>query len=74
VQISGAGSVDPKSFEQMWVQREKPQGGSGNQIELARGAHRFFGLKFSNYDYPDKITIDILVLRSGRKVWTDRLI
>lgn len=43
-----SGEVDPKNFSQMWVQCEKPQGGSGNQIELARGAHRFFGLTFSD--------------------------
>ena len=69
-----SGSLSPERFEQMWVQCEKPGGGSGNQIELARGAHRFFGLKFSNYNFPDKITVGVPVLRSGRRTWTDRLI
>ena len=68
------GILKPEQFEQMWVQCEKPQGGSGNQVELARGAHRFFGLTFSEYDFPDKITIGVPVLGSGRKTWTDRLI
>ena len=69
-----SGSLDPTRFAQMWVQCEKPGGGSGNQIELAREAHRFFRLTFSKYNFPDKITIGVLVLRSGRKTWTDRLI
>jgi HKD family nuclease len=67
------GALKPEQFEQMWVQCDKPQGGSSNQIELARGSHRFFGFTFSNYDFPDKTTIGEPVLRSGRKTWTDRL-
>ncbi len=68
------GQVDPAMFGAMWVQGEALQGGSANQLELPRGAHRFFGFNFNQYDYPDKLTIGQPILRSGARVWTDRLL
>ncbi|KQW83569.1 NgoFVII family restriction endonuclease [Devosia sp. Root413D1] len=69
-----SGAVDPAAFGELWVQGEALQGGSGNQLELPRGANRFFGFAFADYDFPDKKTIGKPVLRSGSKVWTDRLL
>lgn len=66
--------INPENFTSMWVQGEGLQGGSRNQLELPRGGHRFFGFHFDRYDYPDKITIGRPVLRSGSRVWTDRLL
>jgi hypothetical protein len=58
----------------MWIQIEALQGGSGNQLELPREAHRFFGFDFFDYDFPDKTTIGIPILRAGSRVWRDRLL
>lgn len=66
------GDVDPSGFSAMWIQGEGFQGGSGNQLELPRGGHRFFGFAFNNYNFPDNTTIGIPSLRSGAKVWNDR--
>lgn len=68
------GEIDPADFSSMWIQGEKLQGGSGNQLELPRGGHRFFGFDFDQYDYPKKITIGEPVLRSGGQTWNDRLL
>jgi hypothetical protein len=67
-----SGAVNPADYTAMWVQGEGLQGGSGNQLELPRGGHRFFGFVFNNYDYPDNITIGQPVIRSGDQVWSDR--
>lgn len=66
------GLVDPAAYEAMWVQGEALQGGSGNQLELPRGGHRFFGFHFNQYDYPHNLTIGHPVLRSGTREWLDR--
>ncbi|MGE0252974.1 MAG: phospholipase D family protein [Alphaproteobacteria bacterium] len=68
------GEIDPGDFSSMWVQGEKLQGGSGNQLELPRGGHRFFGFDFDQYDYPKNITIGEPVLRTGSQTWNDRLL
>ena len=65
-------AVNPAHYAAMWVQGEGLQGGSGNQLELPRGGHRFFGFVFDNYDYPDNVTIGQPVIRSGNQVWNDR--
>jgi hypothetical protein len=69
-----AGLVVPGDFEQMWVQVEKLQGGSGNQLELPRAGQRFFGFYFTGYASKAKVTIGTPVLRAGNKRWTDRLL
>lgn len=68
------GDVDPAAASSMWVQGEALQGGSGNQLELPRGAHRFFGYEFTQYDSRNKITIGPVILKSGARVWRDRLL
>ncbi len=40
-----AGTVNPLRFNAFWVDVGSVSGGSGNQLELPREAHRFFGLK-----------------------------
>lgn len=67
-----SGAVDPAGYGAMWVEGQGLQGGSGNQLELPRGGHRFFGFVFNKYDYPDNITIGQPVIRSGSQVWDDR--
>ena len=64
--------VEPGTFSAMWVQGEALQGGSQNQLELPRGANRFFGLQFDGYAYPHNVTIGMPVLRSGQRAWDDR--
>lgn len=66
------GAVNPAEFAAMWVHGEALQGGSGNQLELPRGGHRFFGFVFDQYDYPHNLTIGQPVLRNGARVWYDR--
>jgi HKD family nuclease len=67
-----SGAIDPADYGAMWIQGEALQGGSGNQLELPRGAHRFFGLAFDQYEYPHNLTIGYPVLRRGAKIWEDR--
>jgi hypothetical protein len=66
------GAVNPAGYGAMWVQGEGLQGGSGNQLELPRGGHRFFGFVFNNYAHPDNVTIGQPIIRSGNRVWDDR--
>lgn len=68
------GDVIPASHNGFWVHVEKLQGGSGNQLELPRGAHRFFGFHFADYEFPDKKTIGTPILFTGARVWQDRLL
>ncbi len=69
-----SGALHPENFREMWVQSEGMQGGSGNQLELPRRGHRFFGFAFTDYDFPDKKTIGIPTLRAGALMWSDRLL
>ncbi|MES2676081.1 MAG: restriction endonuclease PLD domain-containing protein [Pseudomonadota bacterium] len=69
-----SGAIDPASFKAMWIQGEGLQGGSRNQLELPRGGHKFFGYHYSDYNYPHKATIGKPILKSGLKVWSDRLL
>ena len=64
--------ADLGNFGQLWIQSRKMQGGAGNQIELPRGANRFFGANFEDYhiEKVDRIAEPVLV--SGRKTWRDR--
>lgn len=68
-----AGNIHPSQFDQMWVQVEHLQGGSRNQLELPRGAHRFFGFQFDGYDQADSVVlIGRPVLVAGSRAWDDR--
>lgn len=68
------GRLRPRAEDQMWIEARRLEGGSGNQLELPRGAHEFFGLDFDNYDYPRKTTIGRPVLVAGRVRWRDRIL
>jgi HKD family nuclease len=69
-----SGALRPENFREMWVQSERMQGGSGNQLELPRRGHRFFGFVFTDYGFPDKKTIGVPTLRAGVRSWADRLV
>ena len=64
--------ADLGSFDQLWIQSYAMQGGAKTQLELPRGAHRFFGANFEEYriEKVDRIAEPVLV--SGRKTWHDR--
>jgi HKD family nuclease len=59
-------------YEHMWVQSHQMQGGARTQLELPRGAHRFFGADFSDYDYDRVDHIVELILVAGTRRWRDR--
>jgi HKD family nuclease len=69
-----AGLLEPSDFGQMWVQAEKLQGGSENQLELPRGTNHFFGYKYANYAYPHKQTIGTPPLKAGASSWNDKIL
>ena len=66
------GNINPANFHAMWIHGEGLQGGSGNQLELPRGAHRFFSYVFDQYDFPNNLTIGQPLIRSGARIWEDR--
>jgi len=64
--------LDPSQFLYMWIQAgSMSSGGSQNQLELPRGANRFFGFNYAAYD-PEHITIGQPLLISRSRQWTDR--
>ncbi|MEX5575927.1 phospholipase D family protein [Pseudomonas lijiangensis] len=67
-----SGFIHPENFTSMWIKGDALQGGSRNQLELPRGANKFFGFNFERYDYLQNITIGTPSLRSGYKVWNDK--
>ena len=67
-----SGSIIPQEHNSMWVQAEKLQGGSGNQLEMPRGAHSFFGFRFAGHHHQDVQTIGQPKLRSAAHIWQDR--
>jgi HKD family nuclease len=42
--------INPSLYSQMWIQSHGLQGGARTQLELPRGAHRFFGATYRGYD------------------------
>ena len=68
------GRLDPSKFDRMWVQGEGLQGGSGNQLELPRQGHRFFGFIFDEYGNPRNVTIGNLTIRMPGHAWDGRLL
>jgi hypothetical protein len=62
----------PSEHDQLWVQISRAEGGSGNQVEMPRGANRFFGEAFNNYDSTSVVPIAQPTLVAGAKVWDDR--
>lgn len=64
--------LDPSQFQCMWIQAgSMTSGGSQNQLELPRGANRFFGYNYSSYA-PEHVTVGQPVLISRGRRWTDR--
>lgn len=59
-------------FSQLWIQSLGMQGGSKTQLELPRGANRFFGAQFSDYQGQRVERIAEPILICGRQSWTDR--
>jgi HKD family nuclease len=59
-------------YDQMWVQSRLMQGGAGTQLELPRGAHRFFGANFEGYSSGSVDHIAQPVLIAGSRRWRDR--
>lgn len=66
------GGVSPSAFTHFWVEAgSMSSGGSHNQLELPRGANRFFG--FAHFTYGSThVTIGYPTLTLGGSVWRDR--
>ena len=62
-------SIDPSQHGQMWVQSLGMSGGSHTQLELPRGAHRFFGVSMVDYEAGQVRQIAEPILVAGRRVW-----
>lgn len=45
-----SGACDPESYEYFWLDAGYLSGGSQNQLELPRGANRFFDFHFEDYE------------------------
>jgi hypothetical protein len=66
------GDLDPSAFARFWIEAgAMSSGGSFNQLELPRGANRFFGYEFEDYDSPHEV-IDYLTLTIAGRAWDDR--
>ncbi len=69
--IAGGG-LDPSAFDRFWVQAGAMSSGAArNQLELPRGANRFFGYDFDDYDSPHEV-IAYLTLTIAGHAWDDR--
>lgn len=62
-------SIDPSQHGQMWVQSLGMSGGSHTQLELPRGAHRFFRASGVDYQAEQVRPIAEPILVSGGRVW-----
>jgi hypothetical protein len=67
-EVVEAGGVNPAEHQAFWVEIGGPSGGSGNQLELPRRAHRFFGFEFDDYDDEHHV-IGEPVLTSATGAW-----
>ena len=65
-------AADLSEFGQLWIQSLGMQGGAKTQLELPRGAHRFFGANFKDYQIETVGRIAEPKLVSGRRTWSDR--
>lgn len=69
------GAVDPARHEAFWVEAgSMKSGGARNQLELPRGACRFFGSAFSGYASNAVTPIRTLTLSAGPRTFADRLL
>ena len=66
------GGISPMAFNHLWVEAgAMSSGGSHNQLELPRGANRFFGFSHTNYGEAH-ITIGYPTLTLRGHSWMDR--
>lgn len=66
------GRIRPEQFSRFWVEAgSMSSGGSNTQLEMPRGAHRFFGFRFTEYDDNHR-TLGHPALAVGGRRWTDR--
>ena len=66
------GGFAPATFNAMWVEAgSMSSSGSHSQLELPRGANRFFGFSFVTYDDAHH-TIGTPILFTAGRVWADR--
>jgi len=70
--IFGDAPTDPANYEMMWIQSRAMQGGAGTQLELPRGTHRYFGAKYTNYNFGKVKHIAEPILVAGSRRWSDR--
>jgi len=68
----GDAGIAPEAYNQMWIRSRGMQGGARTQLELPRGAHRFFGAAYDDYNFAHVDHIAEPILVSGRKTWHDR--
>lgn len=67
-----SGVLDPSTFNSLWIEAgSMSSSGSHAQLELPRGANRFFGFGFEEYDEAHHV-IGTPLLFSGGKSWADR--
>lgn len=67
-----SGHLVPSAVDNLWIEAgSMSSGGSGNQLELPRGANLFFGYNF-NYYGQDHVTIGYPLLTSLGNTWNDR--
>ncbi len=66
------GGISPIDFDHFWIEAgSMSSGGSHNQLELPRGANRYFGFTHTNYgDF--HITIGQPTLTLRQRSWNDR--
>ncbi|MCI0536234.1 MAG: phospholipase D family protein [Verrucomicrobiales bacterium] len=68
------GGISPMAFNHFWVEAgSMSSGGSYNQLELPRGANRFFGFTHTDYG-AGQIPIGHRTLTFGRESWKNKLV
>ncbi len=67
------GGVDPYEYQHFWVEAgSMSSGGSYNQLEAPRGANRFFGFEFDDYEDAAVVPIGELTITRLGRTWDDR--
>ena len=67
-----AATISPMEFNHIWLEAgSMSSGGSHNQLELPRGANRFFGFTHTDYG-PAHRVIGVPILSLNKREWTDR--
>ncbi len=67
------GNVSPMAFNHFWMEVTTLSGGSSNQLELPRGANRFFEFNYNDYENTTSVVdIGSPILTYKDKVWDDK--